>query len=320
MTLLSSLILSAVMFLSAPDALTQKEATETPCKENFYGYEIDMGEIAGTMVAEELNEYKTEFRDFVNEAVDGIVEHSKGIDPNRTDNYERLDLDDIDFDDTYKISVHQVYEEYSSFEYNADYNDFLEEVCLRNEWRWRITKNNTAYEGVIYEARLYKFTPKCKWRNKAQGYGALYIGNYVIEIHSIINNYYPASDLEELEKNSNYVKHNIAYLLNKNNEKCKDIKVIITNFGWNRSECAVLFVEGKAKYICTYGITFVMFNHYLIPSDVPQDIENELLTANYRLFNNMDYDKDDPNECLKDLYQYNMVIYYMRLADKWNFI
>ena len=85
MTIFTSALLSLALLFNAPDSAKLTETAEIPCKENYYGYEIDIGEIAGTMVAEELNEYKTEFRDFINNAIKYELKQS---DAPQKSNYE----------------------------------------------------------------------------------------------------------------------------------------------------------------------------------------------------------------------------------------
>ena len=313
------------MFLSAPDALTQKEATETPCKENYYGYEIDMGEIAGTEVAEELNEYKTEFKDFINNAVDSVVDydkkHKRNIFPKSK--YVYLNTENIDFNDPDKIAVHKVYDSYTSFEYNADYDTFLEEVHSANKWRWCIIKNSCAFNGWIYETDT--FYSETKYISDPQyGNDAMYIGNYLFIIDRIYGRFSenPTDNWEYIASNSNYLKQNIARLLYDKNEQCKDINVIITDFGWERTRCAVVFVNSKAKYICTYGINFLLFNEYAVSDTMPQELKDRLFAEYSRLYNNADQQSGDKElgQHLKALYPYNMIVYYMRIVHEWNLL
>ncbi|MBQ8569790.1 MAG: hypothetical protein IJ446_11290 [Oscillospiraceae bacterium] len=309
MTLLSSLILSAVMFLSTPDALNQKEATETPCKENFYGYEIDIGEIAGTMVAEELNEYKTEFRDFINNAVEHNNQKYKTA-------YEHLTLSDIDFNDPNKISSYTFYKKYSPCEYNAKYDDVLSNVADTEYYNWYITKNNTVYSGFIYKNRYYCFEPEYKYGSEMR------IGNYKITIDTIFDGTHFGGWLNrDPGYSSECIKQNIGRLLYENGEKNHKVKCIPVYFLVDfHPNCIIIFVDDTAKYISTLSINFRLLGKKTLKEDTPEHIRNLLESENKRLYFNADsetFEICEPHLVLKSLMPYNQIIYYMKLIDEW---
>ncbi|MBQ8569789.1 MAG: hypothetical protein IJ446_11285 [Oscillospiraceae bacterium] len=325
MTLLSSLILSAVMFLSAPDALTQKEATETPCKENYYGYEIDMGEIAGTEVAEELNEYKTEFRDFIKYAVKNELINVTSLEER---NYELPKISDIDFNDNKKISTQRYSGKYNSYEYNADYESVYNEVSDTEYWRWDMRIGDSIYAGFIRHSDKFYHDFELKATDFVGGKGyehdILCVGNYEIQLdHTIIenNNRWSKGNVDYL---SDHMKINIARLLYEKGEKSKNIKTLNVILNQQRFNCIIIFVDDKAKYICSEGTRFDLFDSLSVEfkEDTPEHIKNTLTAFRDRHFFNgyLPYESTDPDRIIKTLFPYNQIMYYMPLVMKYQII
>ncbi len=141
------------------------------------------------------------------------------------------------------------------------------------------------------------------------GYDDNVAGNWYIRSFGVDNMNYRMF----LKNDTHISKSNIEKLLTSKNEKSTDIKVIFTNMGGGIcTQCAVIFVDDTAKYV--YYYTFLI-PYQNMREDTPEEIRKMAERQASKIFAN--FSAPDSTD-IKELYSYNMIIYFMRLCEEYS--
>ncbi len=124
-------ILPFILIISMFPSFSVSAATE---KENETSYNVQLETLSDDPCAAELNSYRDELLDYFNKK---IKSHNEAIGDNSC---SYLTAEDLDFTDDTKIHGLKYRGTYTEFEYNADYEDFLNSV--NGEWWYIVLKKN----------------------------------------------------------------------------------------------------------------------------------------------------------------------------------
>lgn len=278
-----------------------KKAFDSQMSKCYYGYNINMGEIAGTEAARKLNEHRSEIVEYINSMAQSEKErvNNANVDKSYEIGYDLLTEDDIDFNDTEKVKTYSLYGSYTNYEYDVTYDKLMYKVTPiggAHRWIFSIRKDCTVYEGIIEQD------------------GAIDEKN-VLELDDGFEVYVDhisrsSSDDSEYMCLGEVFKTSAARLLYEKGEQCKDIDVVIVNFDVGVKTAGVVFIDGKAKYIVCYGFYIPAQN---LREDTPKEIRDYLTEMKDRMYCNTKKDKYK----LDELYSFNEVMYMIDLVNEW---
>ena len=239
--LISTLTAAVISVSGASAGYPEYTYPKYPSNGSYYGYNIDLGGIDGTEMADELNEHKDEIVKYLNELVDDYQDMYLGETPVTMIDY--LETSDIDFNSEKKIGTfREVDKLFDYYKNDLTYNDYLKYISQYEDdicWKYVIYSKETTYIGYIYRGNKYNL--------------GLQAGNMEIDDDGIYSGVY--FDWERAYEDR-YIKENTAKALKGAGEECKDIDAAYVGMGYDtwKNEL-IIFVDGKAKYIA--GITFI---------------------------------------------------------------
>lgn len=260
---------------------------------NNNDYIINLEMLFDTADAKELNKYRKSFLNYFN----GQVRKERQATGNNS--YKFLKIDDLDFTDNSKVSGLKIHGSYSEYEFNERYENFVGSLGTNNFWCLNIIKENTLYDVWIFKSEI----PEKYGNNSYNIGGSWYI--YSCELYLEEQNWTGA-----LIYNTDIVKNNIEHLLKYYNTEKTEIKVVFTDMNYLYTNCGVVFVEDKAKYI--YADNFIIPYFYNDNSDVPQEVQDVLSECSNGLFRGS-YEQETTE--VKIFRDYNMVISLFRLYE-----
>ncbi|MGN0696154.1 MAG: hypothetical protein ACI4J5_05230 [Oscillospiraceae bacterium] len=260
-------------------------------EEPRYGYDIRLECLADSEAAEELNQYRDVLLEYMNSE---IKKQGKAA---GVDTYSCLTEDDLDFTDDTKIHGIKKHGSYTDYEYNADNESFSASLGDEEYWYIVFQKEKTIYSAWLCQTDMQNAIGHCFADN-------WYIRQFYADLTERIGYVYLKYDTDVLSANINK-------LLGEKNESGKDIKVIFTDMGHINTDCAVIFVDGTAKYL--YYDSFTV-PYELMREDTPRDIRDSIQRQSERIFRNF---AEQQSTEVVTLYPYNMVMYLLNTCERY---
>ncbi|MBE6846498.1 MAG: hypothetical protein E7508_12560 [Ruminococcus sp.] len=259
-------------------------------------YNIDFQLFSESDEAVVFNEHRDEIAEYFN---DTVCTARKASDDNTL---ELFNVDDIDFTDDKKISCLKINDSYSDYAHNVKYDEFVSNLdSAYNHWCFYITKGETEYSGMIYPPSYVSPNSIPLSGIEIDGYHI-----YLMIVHKIQDGEAPSGNSQTTLK---VIDGNLQELLTNVQESNENISVVLTDLNYIHSECAVIFVDNKAKYIYYEKIT--------IPYDYLNENTPEALKSLVISFAEDNYDNCYKNSTkVKKLYSYDSIISLFSLCEK----
>lgn len=285
-----SLILSIVFAFSIMQMFS---VSAYAAKAKEIKYNITFESLFKSEDAKEFNKYKKAFLDFLNKQTE------RAIRSYRDDTFDYLTLDDIDFTDSKKTQG--IKHHYASYTDRAPYPKFKDVMsCLEKDgynWAVVIQKDDTRYTFFIYKTDAP--------RDDDTEIGGGWYANACSVLKSGINDY------PVWYNSPSIISANLKRTLKECGEEETNIKFVYAHIGdkWDTSY-GIVFVNGTAKYIYSYGMDFPCQSSEF-REDTPQVVINVFEEISSDLYNN--------NEAhtwkIDGLYSYSLIMYLYELCE-----
>lgn len=256
-------------------------------------YNITFESLAKSDDAKEFNKYKKTFLKFLNKQTE------LAINSYSDDTFDYLTLDDIDFTDSKKVQgIKHHYASYTDRTPCPEFKDVMN--CLEKDgynWAVVIQKDDTKYTFGIYKTD----TP----RYDDTKIGGDWYANACFVSKPEVN------DFSFWYNSTSIISANLKRTLKECGEEKTNIKFVYADIGsrWG-NDYGIVFVDGRAKYIYSYGMSFPCQSSEF-REDTPQvviDVFNELSS---KLCNN---NKTNISE-IDGLYSYSLIIRLYALCE-----
>ncbi|MGN1415934.1 MAG: hypothetical protein ACI4XF_03780, partial [Oscillospiraceae bacterium] len=227
--------------------------------EDCCGYNIDIGGIAGTEIADKLNEVRPQIVEVINQDAQYAEEKYN-------EKFSRLTEDDVDFNSTesvYSILLPQVL--YSGYEYDLTYDEFLEYSLsdyTGRMWSTYTLKDDTVFMGLVYEDNNVTYRNCVETDNLKFVSDGAYSGEF-----------YPGEE----SYGYIYFRAQLAALLKQAGEESTDIQVGIAEMDYDLWRYhMIIFVDGKAKYMCDSSFKTELLMCTYLRDDTPEPVREYL--------------------------------------------
>ena len=303
--LISTLTAAVISVSGASAGYPEYTYPKYPSNGSYYGYNIDLGGIDGTEMADELNEHKDEIVKYLNELADDCQDMYDEMFLNEMPLavLDRLKKSDIDFNSDKKVSTFRVFNNklFDYYKNDLTYEEYLNYISQYEDkicWDYFIYINETVYTGTIYHDEPCKYD----W--------GLYAGDMRIYNVAIYSEAY--SGREGLYEDR-YLKVNTAEALKGAGEECKDIDAAYVGMDYDSSsDKLIVFADGKAKYIADTSFATERAMCTYLRDDTPEPVRKFLSQEKAKLeeaFKNKNGDFT--------LYSYNDLMKVVRASLPW---
>lgn len=265
-----------------------KVSAQEESSQNYY--DIQLEKLCDTQEAKELNSYKNELLNYLNIE---IKKENKAV---GDDIYPLLDENDLDFTDETKIHGLKYHSSYTEYQYNTDLYSFTNSLTEDSYWHIIFQKGNSIYSAWLFHT------------NKKDTVGYNFAENWYINQFFVDKG---QNRFSYLKDDTDVIKSNLIKLLGEKQEQGKDIQVIFTDMNYINTNCAVIFVNGKAKYMYYYTFSIPCD---LMNENTPKGIAESIQKQSESIFKNF---KEQGSTDVITLYSYNMIMFLINTCERY---
>ena len=276
-------------------AVSANAVTDDTKKEVGYEY------LSGTETASEFNKYKNKLRSYFNSK---IQEQQKDL-------HVKVIKEALDFNNDKQIKGVKVYNDCKNYDTGILYDD-MKKTLSDNGYVWKILITNE-------NAAVYAVIEPCDGKNNSDDH--FHFGDNWCVTKCEVGN----TDPKSMHNISGYfslygmAETNINALID--TKKYNDVKVLYTNFGdqssdtRDYSDCGIIFIDGKAKYIYTHSLYLDTDN---LKKVTPVSVKEILEYYSSEFYNNRVYSKTSADTGkVKKLFDYDLCMSMIKLYEEY---